>query len=52
MARKLQYLAIISSIIKHVFANLRHISNNSNVSQMDDIGLVSGSMRIVTFIVS
>ena len=52
MARKLQRLAIIGSILISIFAYLYHVPNSEGVPQMDRIRLLSASMKIISFVVS
>ncbi|CAF2979044.1 unnamed protein product [Rotaria socialis] len=50
MARKLQLLAIITSILIGIFAYLYHVPNSEGVPQMDRIRLLSASMKIISFV--
>ncbi|CAF1099753.1 unnamed protein product [Rotaria sordida] len=50
MTRKLQRLAIISSVLIILFAYLYHVPNSEGVPQMNRIRLLSGSMKIIKFI--
>ncbi|CAF4764426.1 unnamed protein product [Rotaria sp. Silwood1] len=50
MARKLQCLAIISSILIVLFAYLYYVPNSEGVPQMNRIRLLSASMKIIRFI--
>ncbi|CAF2957169.1 unnamed protein product [Rotaria sp. Silwood2] len=50
MARKLQCLAIISSVLIVLFAYLYHVPNSEGVPQMNRIRLLSASMKIISFI--
>ena len=52
MPRKLQLLAIITSILVVIFAYLYHVPNSEGVPQMDRIRLLSASMKIISFVVS
>ncbi|CAF4415916.1 unnamed protein product [Rotaria sp. Silwood2] len=50
MDRKLQCLAIISSVLMIFFSYLYCVPNSQGVSQMNRLRLLSASMKIVSFI--
>ncbi|CAF3973023.1 unnamed protein product [Rotaria sp. Silwood2] len=51
MARKLQRLAIISSVLIVPFAYLYHIPNNKGISQMNRIRLLRAAAKITSFVI-